>query len=432
MCVMRFVNQKITHPPGIVPLPAMRAYRKAMAVGQLAGEMRAFASALISFAGGAEIMRTLKKLLVAGAVVASATAVAVGPALADPINGSGHKVTPKATDIVGVGSDTTQFVLDQLAFDYNKAHATGPRLYSWDALNPTTGGSENIVIKAGCAATLRPNGSSAGIAELIKNNKTSDHKHFCVDYARSSRGRASTDPAKGPGGIVFVALGKDAVTWAANKTTNAPANLTTAQLHDIYNCTVTNWNQVGGAAGTINAQLPQTSSGTRKFFLTAIGLTDGGPCTHSTAEENEGVNSALKGANTIFPYSIGKYIAQVFHSANCINATCTGSPACHPTKTQNKFGCDAHGNMVLHKINGKAPTVGTGAKTTINTHFSANFVRTIFDVVRWASTPDNIPRALDKVFGSAKRHGWVCASTKAHTDLTNYGFLNTPFCGTGS
>jgi ABC-type phosphate transport system substrate-binding protein len=401
-----------------------------MAVGQPAGEVRAFAGAPISYPGGAEIMRTLKKLLATAAVAASATAMAVGPALADPINGSGKPVTPRETDVVGVGSDTTEFLLDQLAFNYNKSHSTGAKLYSWDALNPKTGAMGDLIReKAGCALTPRPNGSSAGIAELIKNTKTGDKKHFCVDYARSSRARASTDPAKGPGGIVFVALGKDAVTWASNKTTNAPANLTTAQLHDIYNCTKTNWNQVGGKNGTINAQLPQTSSGTRKFFLTAIGLTDGGPCTHSTAEENEGVNSVLKGPNTIFPYSIGKYIAQVFHSANCVNSSCTGSPACHPTKTQNKFGCDAHGSMVLRKINGTAPTVGTGAKTTINPHFSAKFVRTIFDVVRWASTSNNIPKYLQKFFSHT---GWVCANATAHKDLTNYGFLNTPFCGTGS
>src|SRR5262249_32807333 len=156
--------------------------------------------------------------------------------------------------------------------------------------------------------TPRPNGSSAGIAELIKNAKTGTH--FCVDFARSSRPRASTDPAKGPGGIVFVAVGKDAVTYATNSTTNAPANLTTAQLASIYTCTVTNWNQVGGKTGAINAQLPQTSSGTRAFFLKAIGVATPGSCVNSTAEENEGINPVLKGPNTIFPYSIGKFIAE--------------------------------------------------------------------------------------------------------------------------
>jgi ABC-type phosphate transport system substrate-binding protein len=397
-----------------------------MAVGQPAGEMRAVAGAPISFAGGAEIMRTLRKLFIAGAAAATVTAMAMGPALADPPSG----VTPKETDVVGVGSDTLQSLMDQISFDYNKSH-TGVKLYSWDALNPKTGLSDMIKTKAGCTKILRPNGSSAGVLELTKNQKTTDKKHFCVDYARSSRSRATTDPAKGPGGILFVALAKDAVTWAANGTTNAPATLTTAQLHDIYNCTVTNWNQVGGQAGTINAQLPQTSSGTRAFFLKAIGLDVSGPggCVNSTAEENEGVNTVLKGPNTIFPYSIGKFIAEKFHSANCTNAGCTGSPACHPTATQNKFGCDTHGKMVLHKINGVAPTVGTGTKTTINGKFPAAFVRTVFNVVRWANTSNNIPKSLQKFFSHT---GYICSNATAHKDLINYGFLPTPFCGTGS
>ena len=141
----------------------------------------------------------------------------------------------------------------------------------------------------------------------------------------------------------------------------------------------------------------------------------------------------LKGPNTIFPYSIGKYIAEKFHSAKCINATCTGSPACHPTATQNKFGCDTHGSMVLRSINGTKPTTGTGTKTVINSHFSANFVRTVLTWsggrVRQTTSPatsrSSSPRA-------PTRHGLDLLQATAHKDLINYGFLPTPFCGTGS
>ena len=385
-------------------------------------------------------MRTLKKLLAGAAVVASATAMAIGPAMAgtvggsgDPIGGNGKPVVPKETDVVGVGSDTIEFLLDQLSFDYNKSHSTGPRLYSWDATNPNTGAiGDNIVTKSGCSQIPRPDGSSAGILALDANAKTSDGKHFCIDYARSSRPRASTDPGKGPGGIVFVALAKDAVTFATNSTTNAPSNLTTAQLNAIYTCTDTNWSQVGGKNAPIDAQLPQTSSGTRAFFLTAIGVATPGPCVGSTAEENEGVNPALKGPNVIFPYSIGKWIAEKFHSAKCVTTSCTGAPPCHPTATQNKFGCDTHGSMVVRSINGTAPTTGTGAKTIINAKFSPTFVRTVYDVVRFASTKDNIPASLEPFFASAANKGWICSNSTAHTDLINYGFLPTPFCGTGS
>jgi ABC-type phosphate transport system substrate-binding protein len=361
----------------------------------------------------------------------------MAPAMADPITGAGKAVVPGQSDIVGVGSDTIQNLFDQFSIDYNASHKTGARLYSWDALNPKTGLDDNVKTKTTCSSILRPNGSSAGITALTANTRAKNHSHFCIDYARASRGRKSTDPAKGPGGILFVAVAKDAVTYATNNGSNAPANLTTAQLHAIFTCTATTWNQVGGTStATIKPQLPQAGSGTRAFFETAIGITDSsvGACVGQTAEENEGVNAALAGPNTIFPYSIGKFVAEKFHSAKCVNSHCTpvGGVTCHPSKTQNRFGCDTHGNMALRKINGTVPTTGTGSKTVINPHFSANYVRTVFAVVRWSATADHIPAYLDKFFGSAGRHGWVCSNATARKDLINYGFLPTPFCGTGS
>ncbi len=90
--------------------------------------------------------------------------------------------------------------------------------------------------------------------------------------------------------------------------------------------------------------------------------------------------------------------------------------------------------MVLRDINGTKPTTGTGSKTVINSHFSANFVRTVYVVVRFATTKDNIPKNLEKFFasGTATTKGWVCSSATAKQDLINYGFLPSVFCGTGS
>jgi len=114
-------------------------------------------------------------------------------------------------------------VLDQLSFDYNKSHSTGAKLYSWDAVNPTSGAvGDPIVTKSGCTSVPRPNGSSAGILALIANAKTSDGKHFCIDFARSSRPRNSTDPAKGAGGIVFDAVEVSA--WSAARSPAGSSN----------------------------------------------------------------------------------------------------------------------------------------------------------------------------------------------------------------
>jgi ABC-type phosphate transport system substrate-binding protein len=387
-------------------------------------------------------VRILKKLVTVSVGAVTATALAMAPAMADPVNAHLHRVTPKAFDAVGVGSDTIESVLDQLSVAYNSAHkvhnSTHPWIYSWDATPPSDplNLTSKIVPKAGCAKILRPDGSSAGISALAATPKDSNKKFNCFDFARSSRGRASTDPAKHKGGILFVALAKDAVTISTNKTSNAPANLTKKQLNEIYNCSVpavgshpaNNWADLGGSAGTILPVLPQTGSGTRSFFLTAIGVATPGSCVNSTPEENEGVNKVFKGANAknvVFPFSVGKYIAQKFHSAACGKK---------PTKTQNAFGCNQIGNLVLRKVNGTAPTKGTGAGTVINASFAPAFQRIVYDVVPYATaTKDHIPARLERFFASshAKTKGWFCG-TQARKILINYGFLPTVECGIGS
>ncbi len=306
---------------------------------------------------------------------------------------------PALKDATGVGSDTIQNLLDQFSADYNVGKAvTATHLYSWDATNPNTGAiGDSIQVKGGgCAAIARPDGSSAGITALTSSQVVSGTN--CISFARSSRARASTDPPFAAGGIAFVDLAGDAVTWAAQATTNAPATLTAAQLAAIYNCTDTNWNQVGGKNAPIHAFIPQSGSGTRSFFLGAIGVATPGSCVsddNGTLEENEGVNPVLNDPDAIFPYSIGKYIAERFHSATCLNSACTPNAsgiACHPTAHQNLFGCNTRGTMVLKQINGVAPTTGKGLATVINSAFPATFQRTVFEVVPFdPNTSDHIP-----------------------------------------
>jgi ABC-type phosphate transport system substrate-binding protein len=350
--------------------------------------------------------------------------------------------SPAENDAVGVGSDTIQNVLDQFAADYNPTvSATATHLYSWDATNPLTGAiGDSIPEKTDCSSIPRPDGSSAGITQLITFTKSTSGP-FCTNYARSSRARASTDPAYAPGGIAFVDLAGDAVTWSAQATTNAPATLTTAQLAAIYNCTDTNWSQVGGANAPIHAFIPQSGSGTRSFFLSAIGVATPGSCVSDDGgllQENEGVNPVLNDPNAIFPYSIGKYIAEKFHSATCNNSACTPDSngiVCNPAAGKNLFGCNTHGTMVLKQINGVAPTTGKGTGTLINSAFPATFQRTVYEVVPYdPATSDHIPGAtspvggvnLEPIFGAS---GFVCTNATAKADLKNYGFLVTPLCG---
>ena len=388
-------------------------------------------------------MRIVSKLLVAATAAAAITAMAAAPALADPPPG----VTPKPADVVGAGSGTMQNVFDQFSHDYNATHSTG-QLFSFDITNPATGAARDpIQLKSGNANCniSRPHGSSAGITALENTFMTGTHP--CIDFARSARGRAPTDPTI----ISFINLAGDAMTYATQPGSNAPANLTTGDLIGIYNCTITKWNQIpgnaGGSTATIRAFLPQPDSDTRAFFLAAIGISAAGPCVSTSAtqqgaagandqtlQENEGVAPSLNTnkANVIVPVSVGNWIAERFHSASCGTvAQCFAHPeTCTPSGTQNLFGCNTHGTLVLNDINGTAPTTGAGGNTTINPGFTAGFTHLLFEVV--SASQDTIPAYLQPYFGPT---GFTCTSAKAKTDLKNYGFFvlpagNTPgHCG---
>ena len=382
-------------------------------------------------------MRILSKLVAGAAVLATVTMISAGPALADPPKGT----VPKDTDIVGVGADTTEFLLDQLSVNYNASHST-KKLYSFDATNPLTGAiGDSILTKTGCAKIPRPDGSSAGITTLDAN--TLKGTNYCVDFARSARGRKSTDPPEGAGGILFVRLATDAVTWASVKGSNAPSNLTSADLTAIYSCTDTRWNQVGGTStATIAPTLPESGSGIASQFLTDIGVTTPGPCVSqpSTLQQNEGVNAIFTGSNkdnVIIPFSTGKWISQGYHSAKCYNTQCV------PNKDEicdqgsggtNEFGCDVNGTIGLGDINSTSPTTGSGKSTTVNANFTPDFILPLYDVVRYSTTTsDHIPSYLEPYFASATASvkGYACA-TAQQTVIKDYGFLPTVLCGLGS
>jgi ABC-type phosphate transport system substrate-binding protein len=403
-------------------------------------------------------LRTPKKIATGLAIVASAatlTALAAGPALADPQPAG---TVPALTDIVGAGSDTIQGVLDQLSIDYNKTNPAN-KLYSWDATNPSTGATgDTITEKASGSSdtickTARPNGSGAGITAIGVTN-TQDAGHPCVDYARSSRGPQGSDPA----GLEWVALGEDAVTWSSpglgsGSSNPEPATLTEAQLVGIYTCQFTNWSQVGGANAPIVPVLPQTNSGTRAFFLSAINAggaaitpgscvvngsitAAGNPNSPLPIEENSGVSStdangnlttgnstefgttASPNRNVIFPYSIADNIAQTPAPAGGGHATSSWAP----------------GPMGLGSITdpstgtAQAPIV-TGTPNTINSNFPSDFQRTVWDVVRYTpANADGIPTNLEPIFGGS---GWICSSATGQADLASYGFLSLgSSCGT--
>jgi ABC-type phosphate transport system substrate-binding protein len=399
-------------------------------------------------------MRVIHKAAAVGAAVVVLAGLGVGSAFADPY------ATPKDTDIVGVGSDTLTPLYDggvsvkdpgTFVTDYNTQTPTPANLlWSWDAVNGT---STSIVTKPGCAAIPRPNGSSAGITALNDNVKLSNGD-YCIDYARSARApKAVVSGTNGPD--AFAVLAGDAITWSSpapktGQTSPVPANLTIADMTDIYSCTKTNWDDFsGGKDATIVPVLPQTSSGTRSTFLAALGhgvnnplvpgacVVNGATASGLLIEENTGVTTAPFG-NTeqfdpsgtpavadIFPYSVGDYIAQ-------------GSTKTQGTYSGRTIGGHttpdfAHGVLVLHDTNGTAPTVTDNTApyskaTVINSSFALPLKGLVYNVVRNAGTATApafpttpaYEASLSKIFGPT---GWACTNTEAKKDLVSYGFL---------
>jgi ABC-type phosphate transport system substrate-binding protein len=389
----------------------------------------------------------LRSLVVLAATAATVTALAAAPAaMADPVNNHGSAVTPKSYDIVGVGADTDDTLLDQLSVAYNAAHKTHnkshPWIYSFDATPPNnpTNLTSSIKTKAGCGKILRPDGTGAGLTDFEAPVKTG--KYDCIDFARAASPRTATDPVKGPHGVLYVRLAEDAESYAVEPDSNAPSSLTPAQLAEIYSCTVpakgsfpaNNWADLGGKNAPIVPLLSPSTTGVAKFWLKALALSSAGSCVDLsntvTVQQNEGNEKIFSGKyakDLLIPYSVGKYIAERYHDA---------AVGKKPTKKQNEFGHNNHGKLLLGKISKVSPTTGTKTATKINSKFNVSFLRPLYDVVWWANTKDNIPTRLEPIFASAtishSPHGWFCGNKAAKKIIANYGFLTTPLCGLGS
>ena len=233
-------------------------------------------------------------------VAALGTLPGAGTAAAEPV------FVPKAGDVVGVGSDTTQFALNYLAdghdgvAGYNTAGTSG-RLVTFDALGE--GLPAQITLREGTAPITRPNGSGAGKALLYGAGN-----NVAVDYARSSSALSQAEVSANLQQLPFAVDGLRLAVRAAGS--NAPATITPAQLVDIFDGTVTNWNQIGGAAGAIVPLVPQSGSGTRSFFLSQLKAANGGvdvTLAPSVVETQEHSDADVKGnLNAIAPFSTGR------------------------------------------------------------------------------------------------------------------------------
>ncbi|MGX1271998.1 hypothetical protein [Streptomyces phaeoluteigriseus] len=316
----------------------------------------------------------------------------VGAAFGAAALGLGILATPASADpnpttdyrqLAGVGSDTTQYAVNGLGDAVTNAN--GKIIASWNAV-----GTATIKTKATGCVISRPNGSSAGINALNADITAGTN---CIDFARSSRGPADTSTQD----LTFIPFAKDGVTYATDLGSSLPTNLTKAQLAAIYTCTSTEF-------PSAQPLLPQSGSGTRSFWLSAIGITEAqvGACVNQSVQEHDGV--AIANGSQLMPYSIAQWIAQGKGIADVPNR---------------------RGESRLRSINGLAPTTGTGTATALNANFAADFLRDVYNVVPTAKITGATanPVLVETFVGSTSK---VCA---AGSTISTYGFGTVTNCG---
>jgi ABC-type phosphate transport system substrate-binding protein len=272
-------------------------------------------------------------LLAAGATVA-VSAFASSAAVADP----------SYRTYTAVGSDTIQSLFDGIAYGYNGHASAATNLDSFDAF-----GSAQITTKASGPSFARPAGSGDGRKALsaswdsanplwksvnLQKDYTGNQTVRSVDLSRSSGQPSSsllvtgTDIGTSIDNLTYVPIARDAVTIALGSSVSGISDITTAQLKDLYSGTSADGVVFpGGTAdpsvnGTpVHVELPQSSSGTRQFFLTALfgtatptlwaGVDTTDKVTTGAAADTLQENNATEVTATgLIPFSAAQYIAQ--------------------------------------------------------------------------------------------------------------------------
>jgi phosphate transport system substrate-binding protein len=356
------------------------------------------------------------------AIISTLVAVGIGSAAL-------AACAPGPEIITGVGSDTTFWVsagslhtqgtppanaLGGISDHYN-ATQTAVKTFEVPPLltAPFPGPTFSVPSDTHCTSTTTynasnppPNGSGAGITALVNDT------NGCIDFARSSRGPNATDPSS----LSFWAFALDAVSWIKfPQNTHGVTTLTPAQLKNIYTCDpatgapfVSNWNQVGGTAGTIVKYAPQTLSGTYAFVNSKLlgGATIDQNCNASHLstflEEHDatGIAAAQK-SNAIYFFSVAQWNAQ--GSGRLV---------------------DLRNGSTLGSINGVTPSAAH-INETPSRFFGTRYV---YNVTK--SGAPSLTATLNFIGVTASSPGWLC-NNNAATYITAFGEVPLPLGGTG-
>ena len=246
-------------------------------------------------------MKKGKLLAIAGiAGVVAASVAMTAPAQADP-NGA-----PTFRELAGMGSDTTQNVMNALSEVVTIGGVK--QIGSYNATGTPTVSTKGTVA---CTNIARVDGSSAGRNALLADLQAGTG---CLDFARSSSGRGTFTSTPS---MTWVPFASDASSFAVRSDGGVGRNFTVAQLTSIYKCTV----------ASIKPVLPQTGSGSRSSWLGVVGVTEvqiangDYPCLVPVGTTVNGVagtgrpyvqenNATALKTDEVMPFSVGLYNIQ--------------------------------------------------------------------------------------------------------------------------
>ena len=392
--------------------------------------------------------------------------VAAGVAAGAMVGTSASADPAQYKALVGVGSDTTQDVLNGFSGRIGNSFFTpiisstgtgATQVVSFDAT-----GSACITPKVGFGAYDRPNGSTNGVRALSRaidgigwGSTTGSCGRQDVagafDFARSSSLGSNTTTGTGSSttfDLTYIPFGRDALSFASYRAAGSPVTtLTRAQLKDLYTQPANGSITVDGVK--IIACGIQDGSGTFQFWNTVHGGGTSGEVTATTQCRNlvdastiagKQTNGRLQESQPVQLKQIGDIVAAqsgeantqviIGFSAGSFIAKSNGVSFPAVAGTDVAIGSISDNNVLGGGANLGSPVQAATAPATglvpNPTFFADSWVgRDIYNVLPSAIVDDAAPNAAKDLFvGSTSA---VCQAT---TTLNAFGFGSIGNCGT--
>ena len=382
-----------------------------------------------------------KKRVACGLIAASMGAsLMVGSASADPAQYSA---------LVGVGSDTTQDVLNALSGKSNgifftpvqsSAATGGKQIISFDATPPAGAADNCITPKLGAATFSRPNGSSAGRRALSRAIDGTGYglASTCaeadvsgqLDFARSSA--LSTGATSE---LTYIPMARDALSFAYYRANGAPVtSLTRAELTSLF----TTGPQTIGGVRIVPCGI-QTGSGTFQQWNTVTTASTSAENTATTlcnnllgtnvrAQENDGVDLKARGdALAAIPAEVNSQVVIGFSAAAFIaKSNLLATPTPPALVGIGSISNNGSGVNLFSPVSGTAPSL-TPNSTFYNDGVFGRLVYNVFstDVVTGPGNNDLKSIFVDQP-SIAGNEATLCAATST---INSLGFLVASNCG---